>query len=52
MKEAKELLIAGNGLLGVRNFIGKESGNRVPVTGLLPPPHFGEHTKQVLNEIL
>jgi crotonobetainyl-CoA:carnitine CoA-transferase CaiB-like acyl-CoA transferase len=51
MKEAKELLIAGNGFSGVRNFIGKESGNWLSATSLLPPPHFGEHTKQVLNEI-
>ena len=51
MKEAKELLIVDNGLLGVRNFIGKESGNMFSVTGLLPPPHFGEHTEEVLKQL-
>ena len=51
MKEAGELLIDQNGLKGVRNFIGTVAGNRSPVTGLLPPPHFGEHTEEVLKEI-
>lgn len=51
MKEAVELLIKRDGLIGVKNFVGKGAGNQLPVTGLLPPPHFGEHTKEVLKEI-
>ncbi len=51
MKEADELLIKRDGLIGVKNFVGKGAGNRSPVTGLLPPPHFGEHTEEVLKEI-
>jgi len=51
MKEAKELVMAENGVVGVRNFIGKVTGNRSPVTGLLPPPHFGEHTEEILKEL-
>lgn len=49
MKEAKELVIAENGVVGVKNFIGKVTGNRSPVTSLLPPPHFGEHTDEILK---
>lgn len=51
MKEAGELLIDQNGLKGVRNFIGTVAGNRSPVTGLLPPPHFGEHTEEILKAL-
>ena len=51
MKEAKELLVVNNGLSSVRNFIGKESGKLLPITSLLPPPHFGEHTEAVLKQL-
>lgn len=51
MKEAKELLINRNGVIGVKNFIGKDAGHRLPVTSLLPPPHFGEHTGEILKTI-
>ncbi len=51
MKEAVELLVKRDGLIGVKNFVGKGAGYQLPVTGLLPPPHFGEHTKEVLKEI-
>ena len=49
MKEAGELLIDKNGVVGVRNFIGTVDGNRSPITGLLPPPHFGEHAEEILK---
>ena len=49
MKEAGELLINRNGLMGVKNFVGKETGYQLPVTGLLRPPHFGEHTVEILK---
>lgn len=48
MKEAKELLIQSNGLIGVTTFIANVSGYRFPVTDLLPPPHFGEHTDEIV----
>lgn len=47
MKEAQRILIEGNNLLGVRNFIGSNQ----PLS-LLPPPHFGEHTEEVLTQYL
>lgn len=52
MKEAKALVIADNGVVGVKNFIGKITGNWSPVTGLLPPPHFGEHTDEILKGLI
>jgi|APTNR8051073442_1049403.scaffolds.fasta_scaffold00005_223 crotonobetainyl-CoA:carnitine CoA-transferase CaiB-like acyl-CoA transferase len=47
MKEAKELLMQSDGLTGVTTFVANVSGYRLPVTGLLPPPHFGEHTDEI-----
>ncbi|MEK6781343.1 MAG: CaiB/BaiF CoA-transferase family protein [Bacteroidota bacterium] len=51
MKEAEELLLKHNGIIGVRNFVGKDSSNRLSVNSLLPPPHFGEHTEEVLRAL-
>lgn len=51
MKEARELLIGENGVIGVRNFIGRVTGNRSQVKSLLPPPHFGEHTDEIMKEL-
>jgi crotonobetainyl-CoA:carnitine CoA-transferase CaiB-like acyl-CoA transferase len=48
MPEAKELLITGGGLSGVKSFVGQVTGTRSTIPGLLPPPHFGEHTDQVI----
>jgi crotonobetainyl-CoA:carnitine CoA-transferase CaiB-like acyl-CoA transferase len=45
MKEAKELLIAAEGVIGVRSFV-VDTGES---TKLLPPPHFGEHTSEILD---
>lgn len=47
MKEAQRILIEGNALRGVRNFVGLNQ----PLN-LLPPPHFGEHTAEVLTQYL
>jgi len=49
MKEAKELLVSSEGLFGVRSFVASmgESANQ-----LIPPPHFGQHTQEVLNQLL
>jgi len=49
MMEAKELMITDNGLTGVKSFVAKVTGEWIPVTGLLPPPHFGEHTDEVIS---
>ena len=48
MKEAKELLIGSEGLVGVRSFVA--SPIQGPAT-LTPPPHFGQHTQEVLREL-
>ncbi len=52
MKEAGELLIKSDGLIGVKNFVGKDVGYQLPVISLLPPPHFGQHTEEVLKDLL
>ncbi len=51
MKKARELIINENGVMGVRNFIAKISGNPSPTIELLPPPHFGEHTDEILKSL-
>ena len=51
MKEAKELLIERDNLTSVRTFIPKMTGNWQPATDLLPPPHFGEHTQEILSQL-
>jgi hypothetical protein len=35
-------------LLGVKNFVGQVSSIESRSSYLLPPPHFGEHTKEIL----
>jgi crotonobetainyl-CoA:carnitine CoA-transferase CaiB-like acyl-CoA transferase len=42
MPEAKELLISGGGLKGVRSFVTNS------FRPLLPPPHLGEHNDEIL----
>jgi crotonobetainyl-CoA:carnitine CoA-transferase CaiB-like acyl-CoA transferase len=50
MPEAEQLLIKQDALVGVRSFVGI-TDDRIPATRLLPPPHFGEHTEQILKSI-
>ncbi|MBL7870565.1 MAG: CoA transferase [Cyclobacteriaceae bacterium] len=50
MEAALELLIKGDSLKGVRTYVAKDSGS-FSKTSLLPPPHFGEHTQQVLDQL-
>ncbi len=47
MPEAKELLIQSNDLKGLKNFVGSPIEWRTQQ--LLPPPHFGEHTDEILK---
>ena len=47
MSEAKDLLIQSEDLTGVRNFVALSTGWRAKQLG--PPPHFGEHTQEVLS---
>jgi crotonobetainyl-CoA:carnitine CoA-transferase CaiB-like acyl-CoA transferase len=49
--EAQEILINANGLVGVKNFIGNLSNFQSTTSNLLPPPHFGEHTEEVVKEL-
>jgi crotonobetainyl-CoA:carnitine CoA-transferase CaiB-like acyl-CoA transferase len=51
MKEATELLIKSDDLIGVKTFVTKMFGNGQPAANLLPPPHFGEHTQEILNQL-
>jgi crotonobetainyl-CoA:carnitine CoA-transferase CaiB-like acyl-CoA transferase len=48
MKEAKELIVTSGSLTGVRTFVACSGDEQM---NLLPPPHFGEHTEEVLNSI-
>jgi crotonobetainyl-CoA:carnitine CoA-transferase CaiB-like acyl-CoA transferase len=52
MKEAKEILIHDDHVVGVRNYVAKEYGSEFRNLQLLPPPGLGEHTNQVLKSIL
>jgi len=47
MPEARELLISSHGLQGVRTFA-VQNITKLP---LLPPPHFGEHTEEILKSL-
>ncbi len=53
MNEAKEVLIKSDGLAGVRNFVASTPLALTDwhIDQLTPPPHFGEHTEEVLKII-
>jgi crotonobetainyl-CoA:carnitine CoA-transferase CaiB-like acyl-CoA transferase len=48
MKEAKSLLMNADNLQGIRTFI---AGGVLNQNTLLPPPHFGEHTKEIIKSL-
>jgi crotonobetainyl-CoA:carnitine CoA-transferase CaiB-like acyl-CoA transferase len=50
LKAAHELLLKSDSLSGVRSYIAKDSSSFSNAV-LLPPPHFGEHTQQVLDQL-
>lgn len=47
MPEARELLITANGLRGIRTF----AVTNINMSPLLPPPHYGEHTEEILKRL-
>jgi crotonobetainyl-CoA:carnitine CoA-transferase CaiB-like acyl-CoA transferase len=49
MPEAKELLVSGEGLKGVRSFVATSS--HFPTAKLTPPPHLGQHNKDILGSL-
>jgi crotonobetainyl-CoA:carnitine CoA-transferase CaiB-like acyl-CoA transferase len=48
-QEARDLLMSSGELHGVRTYAGKEEAMKN--INLLPPPHFGEHTMEILEEL-
>ena len=50
MNTAKDLLIKADSLTGVRTYVGKNSASFTEVN-LLPPPHFGEHTQEIIAQL-
>jgi len=51
MHEAEEILITNGTFTGVKTFVSKISGNGSTKSKLLSPPHFGEHTQEILNQL-
>jgi crotonobetainyl-CoA:carnitine CoA-transferase CaiB-like acyl-CoA transferase len=49
MKEAKSLLLSADSLQGIRTYVA--SGDAVKINSLLPPPHFGEHTEEIVSGV-
>jgi len=52
LPQAMETLLRGAGVQGVRNYIGKEAGGWKLENGLLPPPHLGEHTEEIIRKLI
>ncbi|MDZ7649783.1 MAG: CoA transferase [Cytophagales bacterium] len=50
MRAANDLFMKADSLTGLRTYVGKNSDSFADVN-LLPPPHFGEHTKEVLKQV-
>jgi crotonobetainyl-CoA:carnitine CoA-transferase CaiB-like acyl-CoA transferase len=51
MREAKMLLMKSTELRGVRNYVGMHSDQISFTNTLTPPPHFGEHTNEIINRL-
>jgi crotonobetainyl-CoA:carnitine CoA-transferase CaiB-like acyl-CoA transferase len=49
LPQAMEMLLSGAGVQGVRNYVGRDNGFLTLDAGLLPPPHLGEHTDEVVE---
>lgn len=48
MPQAREILLDHDSLQGVRNFVATFNHDW-PTSTLLPPPHFGEHTREIVE---
>lgn len=48
MQSAKELLMTADSLTGVRTFVANSSNTKLELS---PPPHFGEHTHEILGSL-
>lgn len=48
---ATEILIGSGDLTGVKNFVGHLSSIESRNVGLLPPPHLGEHTEEIVGMV-
>lgn len=51
LPQAIETLLSGAGVQGVRNYVGRDAGFLKLDAGLLPPPHLGEHTEEVVKAL-
>ncbi len=51
-QEANEILIRSTELTGVKSFVGRVSNIKLPTSDLAPPPHFGEHTEDILSSLV
>ncbi|HTH55944.1 MAG TPA: CoA transferase [Cyclobacteriaceae bacterium] len=50
MPAAKKIVMADAGVKGVRSFVAKSHSLYAPF-GVLPPPHFGEHTLEIIDSL-
>jgi crotonobetainyl-CoA:carnitine CoA-transferase CaiB-like acyl-CoA transferase len=50
LPEARSLMFDGDGLKGLKSFVGSPSDRKA--SHFLPPPHFGEHTVSILQNFL
>lgn len=48
MPSAKQLLMIADSLTGVRTFVANHSESKIELS---PPPHFGEHTEEILADL-
>lgn len=52
MDEAKEILIHGEYLKGIRNVISNSNGKMPEISNISAPPMFGQHSEEILRETL
>ncbi len=51
LPQAMKMVLTGAGVQGVRNYVGRHTGNWQPTNSFLSPPHLGEHTEQVVKNL-
>ena len=52
LPEAQELLLKNNDSHSVKTFVAQLSESDIGFSHFLPPPFFGQHTHQILTELL